>query len=82
MQGIARPVEIINKSCQPAIKVKFRDQMFGWPLIGQADADATIQKGQLAKPVFECRKFKINMRKNFRRWHKGHMRSALSVSIT
>ena len=56
--------------------------MFGWPLIGQADADATIQKGQLAKPVFECRKFKINMRKNFRRRHKGHMRSALSVSIT
>ena len=82
VKRIARPVQIIDKGRQAAIEIKFGYSALGGAFIGEPNPNAAIQKSQLAKPMFQCAEFKINMRKNFGRWHEGNMRAALTNSVT
>src|SRR3546814_16111997 len=58
-QGALGAVEIFDESLDAALVMELLDHGIGMPRVGQDDADAAVEEGELAQPAFEDREIEL-----------------------
>src|SRR3546814_7466026 len=81
-QGALGAVEIFDESLDAALVMELLDHGIGMPRVGQDDADAAVEEGELAQPTLEDREIELGAGEGDGGRREGDLGPGFAVAVS